>query len=91
MALGAQVGMLSPTPTRLRGHQLGRFHQKVSKTVKRGVPPVFDPFSGRLRLNGYPPPSYGPLEGLFAPQVGSLGREKGTSGRFLEVGGGGTH
>ena len=39
---------------------LQRFHQKRSKTVKTGVPPVFDPFSGTYRLNRHPPTLYGP-------------------------------
>ena len=64
--------MPSPTLALLRVPNLHRIHQKVSKTVKKAVPPVFDPFSGRLRLPKYPPPLYGPSESQIAP-VGSMG------------------
>ena len=77
-------GVWSPTLPRLRGTYFTPFPPKRVKNGQKGGTPVFDPFSGRLLINGYP--LVWPLGGPFRAQVGSLGREKGTSGRFLEVG-----
>ena len=64
MALGAQVMHVATYSDPPQGtHIYTVFTKECQKRSKRGVPPVFDPFSGRLRAPGYPPPPDDPSEG----------------------------
>ena len=65
VALGAQVRHVVT-------YRDYRFHQKVSKTVKNGVPPVFNPFSGKLTPPVYPHPRMAPRMANLPPPPGGL-------------------
>ena len=71
MALGG--GTWSPTVAPLRVPKYTPFSPKSVKNGQKGVPPFLTHFREGYHLLGTPPPpSYGPSNGKFAPQVGSL-------------------
>ena len=65
---------------------LHRFHKKVSKTVKKGVPPFWTTFREDFTLPGTPQVRLGPRRSFWAQGVETPGPKTTLRGEFLRCG-----